>query len=518
MNGENFLMGLAALVVFGFLAVLGIQRFLPKTFKSGKFILEDICKWKDVIDLLKNLRIRKLLWITFGFLVIITVAKYIPLPGLNYKALTSTFGEVGIRYFSSTLRHMSIFALGIMPFLSANCLLLLLSIAIPKIRRYSQSTVNSNKIITRWIYFITVALCIIQAHGISTMLSNPANFQGTVIVPNPGASFRITVIVFMTLGTIIMLLIASGINKFGIGQGISLIVTLGMCIVLTDRICSIIHRQALLHGQNFNLILFLFIHVVALILGFWLLRIKRTLIIENGDNREKASTSLSINQSGIIPTALASSLIMLPATLMRFTNSSLLNKYADVFCPGHPLYYIIYLVLVIPFSLGYGKIAFNPKYTGMRLKQNNLKIIDEEAGNEEGILQHMLFKLNLIWAGVLIIYFVLLDILSQLFHTPYISKIAFLVIPAVILGCLQTILRKNHNLKEVYSHTELGEIWVAKSYLETNGVKAYIDNVEAYGRLYCYFIGLLATKKLFVNAQDYERASDLIEEYKIQKL
>lgn len=521
--GENYFMGLVAMIVFVFLIILGMRRFLPKTFKSSKFILEDICTWEDALNLLRNSNIRRLLWITLGFLVIFILGYYIPLPGLNHEAMTSMLDETSIMgRFSSALSFMSIFSLGIMPFLSANMLLLLFCIAIPRLRRFSQSSITSNQMMTRWAYLLTIIICLTQGYFISGWLQSPGSwFEGTLVL-SPGLNFTITSAALMTLGTAVILLITSGINKLGIGHGISLIMILGMCARLANHILYSVHRS-LVSKQDFtstgNLISApgLLVIVVALSLGFWLLRIKRVVTVEDSSSGKKTPLRISINQSGLISVVLASSLIMFPMMfIMRFSNSPSLNRYASVLSPGQPIYYVTHLILVVLFSLAYGRIAFNPKYTAMRLKQNNLRIIDEESENGENILSHILLKLNLIWAVGLMMYFTfgyLLSKVSNIFFSP-----SYLVIPAVILGCLQTIRRRSRNLKEIYTHTEIGEILVAKSYLETKGIKTYLDNTEAYGRLYCYFIGPLATKQLFVDPQDYPTASELMEEYKLRKL
>lgn len=515
--GENYFMGLLTLVVFMFLIILGMRHFLTKTFKSGKFILEDICTWEDVLNLLRNSNIRRLLWITLGFLVIFILGYYIPLPGLNHGAMASMFDKTSIMgRFSGILSSMSIFSLGLMPFLSANTLLLLFGIAIPRLRKFSRSSITSNHITTRWVYLLTIIICLIQGYFISRWLQNPGSwFDGTLVL-SPGLNFTITSAVLMTLGTAVILLIASGINKFGIGHGISLIMILVMCVRLASGIFYSVRPQLLASRQNLSFVLPSLLIVAALILGFWLLRIKRIVTVENINGGEKASLQISINQSGLIPVVLASSSLMYLAALGNFSDSQFLNKYGNVFNYGHPIYYIIYLCLVVLFSLAYGKIAFNPKYTAMRLKQNDLRIIDEESENGENILSHILLKLNLIWAVGLMMYFILGSLLSK------VSSIFFnpicLVIPAVILGCLQTIRRRSYDLREIYTHTEIGEILVAKSYFETKGIKTYLDNTEAYGRLYCYFIGPLAAKQLFVDSQDYPGALELMEEYKLRKL
>jgi preprotein translocase subunit SecY len=522
--GENYFMGLVAPVVFGFLVILGMRRFLPKTFKSNKFILEDICMWEDVLNLLRNSKIRRLLWITLGFLVIIKLGYYIPLPGLNHEAVASMLGKTSvIGGFSSALSFMSIFSLGIMPFLSANMLLLLFSIAIPRLRRFSQSSITSNQMMTRWAYLLTIIICLIQGYFTSGWLQSPGNwFEGTLVLSS-GLNFTITSAVLMTLGTAAILLITSGINKLGIGHGISLIMIFAMCTRLANRILYSVHRS-LVSKQDFtsaeDLVPGLFLIVVALSFGFWLLRIKRVVTVEDGSSGKKTPLRISINQSGLIPVVLASSLIMLPMMfIVKFSSSPSLNRYASVLSPGQPIYYVTHLVLVVLFSLAYGRIAFNPKYTAMRLRQNNLRIVGEEnVENVENVLIRILVKLNFIWAGVLAIYFVLLNILCNIWHFPYIHAISLLVIPAVIIGCLQTILRRSNDLKEIYMHSEIGEILVAKSYLDTKGIKTYLDNTEAYGRLYCYFIGPLATKQLFVDSQDYLGALELMEEYKLRKL
>lgn len=520
--GENYFMGLVAMIVFVFLIILGMRRFLPKAFKSSKFVLEDICTWEDVLNLSGNSKIRKLLWITLGFLVIFILGHYIPLPGLNHEAMTSMLDKTSIMgRFSSALSFMSIFSLGIMPFLSANMLLLLFSIAIPRLRRFSQSSITSSQMMTRWAYLLTIIICLIQGYFISGWLQNPGSlFEGTLVL-SPGLNFTITSAVIMTLGTAVLLLITSGINKIGIGHGISLVMILVMCVRLASRIFYSVRPQSLTFiftsRENLMSTLGLFLIVVALSLGFWMLRIKRVVTIEDSSGGKKTPLRISINQSGLIPVVLASSLIMLPMTfIVRFSNSPSLNRYANVLSPGQPIYYVTHLVLVVLFSLAYGRIAFNPKYTAMRLKQNNLRIIDEGAENGENILSRILLKLNLIWTVGLMIYFTFgyfLSKVSNIFFSP-----SYLVIPAVILGCLQTILRRSRNLKEIYTHTEIGEILVAKSYLETKGIKTYLDNTEAYGRLYCYFIGPLAAKQLFVDPQDYPTASELMEEYKLRKL
>lgn len=507
MSRENYFMGLLSLVLSGYVVVLGVRRFFPKAFVPGKFIIEGFGEYDSKSSVFKRARIRRSVCITLGLLIVATSGRYIPLPGLNLEVIASILKKFGKSAFlGSALSCTSIFALGIMPFLSANSLLLLVSIIIPRVRKFSQSVANSNQIITRWVYFLTAVLCIVQGYQVSKWLQIPGVFgvffEGTLVI-SPGVSFTISSVILMGLGTLAMLLIANGIGKFGVGHGISLVITLGMCLKL---------MVWLFHRQGFNWAPAFWVTMAVLVLAFWLLRIKRVLTVENVSSGRQTSLHLSINQSGITPIIFLSSLMMLLLTFTRFSNSTLLNRFADAFSCG-PLYYAVYLSLLALFSLVYGRIAFNPRYMAVKLRQNNLKIVGEAGENEENVLIRILVRLNLMWAGILAIYFVFLNTACNMRGMPCVHKIPLLVIPAVILGCLQTILRRSHDLKEIYVHSELGEMLVAKSYLETRGIKTYLDNVEAYGRLFCYFIGPLATKQLFVSPQDYPRASELIQEY-----
>lgn len=481
---------------------------MPRIIKSGEFMVEDIHAWKDITGFLKDPVIRLKIIITLVLLIVYVSGTYILLPGLDLEILRNNpyVHSIQSRF---SMKRFSVFALGVMPFITVNGLLLLSAIAVPALRKFSRSRQSSSRLINQLVYLLTIILCIVQSFGLSKV------FQA--LGAAHGRMFNLTTVLLLTMGTIIMLLLAKGIRKFGIGHGISLIIALSWVINLNIESFQGISFQATVIDRMAGLLFM----ITALILGIWIMRVQRVIMVEDVYTGEKIPLPFSLNQAGIFPVILASTLLMLPLQLivMFNINGTPLNYFMSLLHPGNPVYYLAHVVLIVSISLIYGVLVINPNNMIMRLKQNNLRIIDEPQNKKRNILFAAVLQLNLLWAVVLIVYFVLLTlIMSRISNLVISANMPVIIIAAVIAGCLHTLRVKKKNLEEIYKHTEPGEILVAKSFLETKGINTVMDNDEAYGWLFGFFTGPLAARRLFVEAEDFPKASELMEEYNLRKL
>lgn len=498
---------LIILICFILFLISAKKYLVPCIFKSGEFIVDDTGTWKDITGIIKDQKIRFKIIITVVLLIIFESGGHILLPGVDLDILTGNQSASPVPS-SFSIKHFSVFALGVMPLISANGLVLLSVIAVPALREFSRSGQSSSRLINKLVYLFAIILSIVLGYGISKAFQAFGAAQGEM--------FTLTAVLILTLGVIIILLLGKGISKLGVGHGISTIIAyawgIGLIINLYMSISS--------HVSVFIVIACLWLVITTFILGIWLMRVKRIIMVEDINTGEKKPLPFSLNQAGIFPVVLSATILMLPHNFIRWfnLNGTSFNYFMNLLNPGQPLYYLAHIVLIVSISLIYGILVINPNYMVMRLKRNNLRIVDERQNNKRNILFATILKLNLIWAGVLILYFVLSGVLLSIGNVGISSSMDVLITAAVFSGYLHTLKIKKKNPEEIYMHTEPAEIMVAKSYLETKGINTVTDNDEAYGWIFGFFTGPLAVRRLFVEAEDFVKASELMEEYNMKRL
>ena len=334
-------------------------------------------------SLAKAEELKKRIWFTLGALLVYRLGTYIPLPGIDPEALRQSFqnaqqGILGLfnMFSGGAVSRMAIFALNIMPYISASIIIQLLTTVSPKLEALKKEGESGRRQINQYTRYLTVVLALFQAWGIAVGL------QGSgIIVREAGPFFLLTTVITLTGGTLFLMWLGEQITSRGIGNGTSLIIFAGIVAELPAAIFGTLElgRQG---AVSTVLILFVMVMVVGLIaLIVFAERAQRRLLInyprrQVGNKVYEGQTSflpLKLNTAGVIPPIFASSLLLLPTTIASFAGTGgpqwlqTMNVYLG---HGRPLFMILYAAMIIFFAFFYTAIVFNPTETADNLKKH----------------------------------------------------------------------------------------------------------------------------------------------------
>jgi preprotein translocase subunit SecY len=329
--------------------------------------------------------LKKRIWFTLGALLIYRLGTYIPLPGIDPEALRLAFerqagGILGVfnMFAGGAVERMAIFALGIMPYISASIIVQLMTSVIPTLEQLKKEGEQGRKVINQYTRYGTVLLATIQAYGIAVGLEGS---QGLVL--DPGMFFRISTVITLVGGTMFLMWLGEQITARGIGNGISLIIFAGIVANLPSAISGTLElgRTGALSTGIILAIIVLALVLIAFIV--FMERAQRRLLIQYpkrqvGNKMFQGDTShlpLKLNTAGVIPPIFASSLLLLPATIAGFSNTENMPDWASAVLAslghGRPLYMATFAALIIFFCFFYTAIVFNPKDTADNLKRHS---------------------------------------------------------------------------------------------------------------------------------------------------
>ena len=330
--------------------------------------------FEAIANIFKVPDLRKRLMFTLALLAVYRVGSFIPIPGVDFERFQNFVnqnqgGFLGyLDLFSGgSFRRLTIFALGIMPYITASIILQLLTVVVPTLEKLQKEGEIGRRKITQWTRYLTVALALIQSFGIAFSLQS--SNQGFVI--NPGFGFVMMSIVSLTTGTAFIMWLGEQITERGIGNGMSLIIFVGIVVGLPRAIQEIFTKIQSGDWNAFHLIIILAMMVA--VVGF-------IVLVERGERRipvqyakrvigrrmlggQSTHLPLKVNAGGVIPVIFASSLLAFPQTLMQVDfvkNSPILSNMLDAIRGAEPLYYVLYTVLIIFFCFFYVSIIFNP--------------------------------------------------------------------------------------------------------------------------------------------------------------
>ncbi len=326
--------------------------------------------------------LKKRIWFTLGALIVYRLGTYIPIPGIDPQALAETFrqqqsGILGMfnMFSGGAVGRMAIFALNIMPYISASIIIQLLTTVSPTLEQLKKEGEQGRRQINQYTRYGTVLLATLQGYGIAVGLEGAGN-----IVTDPGWFFRITTVITLVGGTVFLMWLGEQITARGVGNGISLIIFAGIIAELPSALVGTLElgRQGALSGA---LIVGLFIMAIGVI-GFivFMERAQRRLLVQYpkrqvGNKMFQGDAShlpLKLNTAGVIPPIFASSLLLLPITVANFSagqGPEWLTSVTALLGRGQPLYILIYVSLIIFFAFFYTAVVFNPKDTADNLKK-----------------------------------------------------------------------------------------------------------------------------------------------------
>ncbi len=310
---------------------------------------------------------------TFGLLAVFRIGANIPIPGVNSDAILEFFNAQQGNFFGlvnlfsgQALSQMTVFALGIMPYISASIILQLLTVVWPYLEKLQKEGELGRKKITRYTRYLTVVLSIIQSAGISFALEAQTGNQPFVL--NPGWGFRFMAILTLTTGTAFLMWLGEQISERGVGNGISLLIFSGIAVGLPSGIIS---TYAQLEVGSLNIFtMFILVVVMVAVTGFVVLmessqrripvQYAKRVVGRKMYGGQSTHLPIRVNTAGVIPVIFASSIIMFPQTITQFVTHPWAQAVTLALTWGHPVYTIMYAASIIFFCYFYTAIIFNP--------------------------------------------------------------------------------------------------------------------------------------------------------------
>ena len=332
--------------------------------------------------------LKKRLWFTLGALLVYRLGTFIPIPGVNGAAFAEAFksqssGILGMFnvFAGGAVERMAIFALNIMPNISASIILQLMTSISPQLEALKKEGESGRKQINQYTRYLTVVLSAFQAYGIAIGLEGSRAAAGAVVA-DPGWFFRLTTVITLVGGTMFLMWLGEQITQRGVGNGISLIIFSGIVAGLPSAIVGLFEmaRTGALSTFILLALIVLMLFVVAAIV--FMERAQRRLLIQYpkrqvGNRMFQGDAShlpLKLNSSGVIPPIFASSLLLLPITAAQFTSGQgggpdWLTNLVAALGRGQPLHLLVYVALIVFFAFFYTAVVFNPKDTADNLRK-----------------------------------------------------------------------------------------------------------------------------------------------------
>jgi preprotein translocase subunit SecY len=393
--------------------------------------------------------LKKRIWFTLGALIVYRIGTYIPLPGIDPEALRQSFqnasgGMLGLfnMFSGGAVERMAIFALNIMPYISASIIIQLLTSVLPTLEALKKEGESGRKVLNQYTRYLTVVLAVFQSWGIAVGLQA----QGS-IVEEPGLFFVISAVITLTGGTMFLMWLGEQITSRGIGNGSSLIIFAGIVANLPSALAGTLElgRQGAL---STGLILLVLVMAVAIIyFVVFMERAQRRLLInypkrQVGNRMYEGQTSflpLKLNTSGVIPPIFASSLLLLPTTIASFQASQggtgIVATITAYLAHGRPLYMFLYAALIVFFAFFYTAIVFNPQETADNLKKHGGFIPGIRPGERTAdYIDQVLTRITVLGAAYLVVICLIPEFLVSYAALPfYFGGTSLLIVVSVTM-------------------------------------------------------------------------------------
>jgi preprotein translocase subunit SecY len=349
---------------------------------------------KALANSFKIPELRRRILVTLGLIAVYRVGDYIPLPGIDGQALRSFFERMSQQlggtlftvmdlFTGGGLSQMTIFALGIMPAISASIIMQLLVVVFPRLEQMAKEEGEAGRRkINQYARYLTVGLGVLQALFISLWLENPAHFNGTQMVMFPGWGFRLLTIITLASGTAFVMWLGEQITALGVGNGMSILITSG----ILSRLPTAMHQLVILSSPGSPaqrqiqpitlvlmavLLLLVIVAVIAITQGQRRIPIQytRRVVGRRVYGGQTAYIPIRVNHSGVMPIIFAQSILLFPATVAGFTGIRILERMTQWLHHGQWLYTILYSALIIFFAYFYTAIVFNPTDVADNMKK-----------------------------------------------------------------------------------------------------------------------------------------------------
>ncbi len=404
--------------------------------------------------LAKAEELKKRIWFTLGALLVYRLGTYIPLPGIDPSAWEQIFrtqagGILGMfnMFAGGGISRMAIFALNIMPYISASIIIQLMTTVSPTLEQLKKEGESGRKTINQYTRYLTVVLAVFQAYGIAIGLEGAGN-----VISDPGWFFRISTVITLTGGTMFLMWLGEQVTSRGIGNGISLIIMAGIVAELPSAIAGTLElgRQGALSTGLILGVLVMAVAVIAFIV--FMERAQRRLLIQYpkrqvGNQMFEGQSShlpLKLNTSGVIPPIFASSLLLLPATVANFNagrGPDWLTTVTTQLSHGRPLFMFLYVALIVFFAFFYTAIVFNPSETAENLKKHGGFIPGIRPGERTAeYIDYVLTRITVVGAAYLGLVCLLPEIMISYAAVPfYFGGTSLLIVVSVTMDTVAQI-------------------------------------------------------------------------------
>jgi len=386
----------------------------------------------NVQNIFKIEELKRRIFFTFALLTVYRIGCHIPTPGINGEALSRFLTEKGGAFMGffdmfsgGALSRVTIFALGIMPYISASIIMQLLTVVIPAIGKLAKEGEAGRKKITKYTRYGTIGIAAIQSFGIAAGLET---MQNGLFVQNPGLSFKLVTMITLTSGTAFIMWLGEQITERGIGNGISLIIFAGIVARFPNAVISTV-RLVQANELSIFFVIFLIIMMVAVVGAIIMLeRGQRKIPVQYAKRvvgkkvygGQSTHLPLKINTAGVIPPIFASSIIMFPATIAGFIAIPWVQSIARQLSPGTVPYTFLYVSMIFFFAYFYTAIVFNPVDIADNLKKYGGYIPGIRPGQKTSeYLYHVLSRLTFVGAIYLAMVCVIPEVLITKFKVPF---------------------------------------------------------------------------------------------------
>jgi preprotein translocase subunit SecY len=417
-----------------------------------------------------------------GALVVFRLGTFIPVPGINPVALVQlmdqqrgTIVDMFNMFSGGALGRFSLFALGVMPYISASIILQLMSATVPALQQLKKEGESGRRKITQYTRYFTLVLAAFQAFGVAMALQNQGAIAGIPVVINPGSGFLFTAMVSLVSGTMFLMWMGEQITERGVGNGISILIFAGIVAGLPAAVAAVLQ---LAQDGTFSpiTVLFLFFGSIA-VTGI-------VVFIERGQRRitvnyarrqggrgayqnQSSHLPLKLNMSGVTPAIFASSLILFPATMANSFSTSGGGRWLQVvatrLAPGEPIYELLYAALIVGFCFFYTALVFNSQETADNLKKSGALIPGIRPGRQTAdYIDGVITRLTL-WGAIYLVGVCLMpDILVSAMNVPfYFGGTSLLIVVVVTMDFMAQV--QSHLMSHQY------ESLLKKANLKTYG-------------------------------------------------
>jgi preprotein translocase subunit SecY len=410
--------------------------------------------------------LKKRIWFTLGALIVFRLGTYIPVPGIDASVMAQQMSQNGggilgmfNMFTGGALGRMTIFALNVMPYISASIIIQLMTAAVPALEALKKEGDSGRQKITQYTRYLTVLIAAVQAYGISAGLVAMKTQGGSAVI-DPGMMFTFTCIVSLVGGTVFLMWLGEQITSRGIGNGMSLIIFAGIVANLPVALANLLELGRTGALSTLFILGFLVIGLAVIAFVVFMERAQRRILVQYPKRQvgqkmfggDSTHMPLKVNTSGVIPPIFASSLLLIPATIVGFSHGGpgWLQFIAHELNHGQPGYMILFAALIIFFSYFYTAVVFNPEETADNLKKYGGFIPGIRPGsNTARYFDTVLTRLTTIGAAYLCVVCLLPEFVLSNFTLPfYLGGTSLLIIVSVTMDTVAQI--QSHLLAHQY--------------------------------------------------------------------